>query len=65
MFGNRENLSWPLKFCDLHMVNDAWREEKKARKPIKLIRFDDKRNVAIFKEIVGKIKGSLPAKALD
>ena len=65
MFGNRENLSWPLNFYDPHLVNDAWREEKKARKPIKLIRFDDKRNVAIFKEVVGKIKGSLPAKALD
>ena len=56
---------WPLNFYNPHLVNNAWREEKKARKPVKLVRFDDKRKVAIFKEVVGKIKGSLPAKALD
>ena len=37
-FGNREKISWPLNFYNPHLMNDAWRDEKKARKPIKLIR---------------------------
>ena len=54
MFGDRENFSWPLNFYNPYLVNDAWREEKKARKRIKLIRLDDKRKVTIFKAVVGK-----------
>ena len=61
IFGNRENLQWPLNFYNLHLVNPAWLEEKKARKPLKLKRFDDERKVTIFRAAVEKIKDYLRA----
>lgn len=59
LFAVNRNGNRPLNFENPALVNSAWIEERRRRKPLRLTKLNDERKVQIFEEVVNSVKDKL------